>query len=69
MKKKSYQNKTNYKKILSFPIILKYINNNFHKKYYINELEYVTSLINIIIYNEKTHIVAVFKYYLISNDY
>ena len=49
MKKKSYQNKTNYKKILSFPIILKYINNNFHKKYYINELEYGTSVINNII--------------------
>ena len=69
MKRKSYQNKTNYKKILSFPIILKYINNNFHKKYYINELEYGTSVINNIIYNEKTHIVAVFKDYLISDDY
>ncbi len=68
MKGKSYEKKTNYKKILSFPIILKLTNNNLHKKYYINELEYGTSVINNIIYNEKTHIVAVFKDYLISDD-
>ena len=69
MKGKAYQKKINCKKILSFPIILKYINNNLHKKYYINELEYGTSVINNIIYNEKSHIVAVFKDYLIADDY
>ena len=54
--------------LLSFPKLEKYIHNSFNKKYFINEFVYGSVVINNIIYNEKTHIVALFKDYLISDD-
>ena len=55
-------------KLLSFRSIEKHIFNKFHKSYFIDELYYGARVINDIIYNEKTHIVATFKDYLILDD-
>ena len=56
------------RKTLDLPIIEKYIKLTFNKKYYINEYKYGSIIINNIIYNEKSNIVAKFKDYLISDD-
>ena len=55
-------------KLLSFRSIEKHIFNKFHKSYFIDELYYGARVINDIIYNEKTHIVATFKDYLLLDD-
>ena len=59
---KKYKNKT--KKKIFFQDI---INNNL-KFYNITSKKYLKNVINNIIYNEKTHIVAIFKDYLILDD-
>ncbi len=68
--KKENKNELKYKnrKTLDIPIIEKYIKLTFNKKYYINENKYGSIIINNIIYNEKSNIVAKFKDYLISDD-
>ena len=48
--------------------IEKYIFTCFFKKYNINDNVYNITVINNIIFNEKTHIVALFKDYLIYDD-
>ena len=68
MKGKQLSKNNQYKILLSFPKLEKYIHDSFNKKYMINELVYGSVVINNIIYNEKTHIVALFKDYLISDD-
>ena len=68
MNGKQLPKKNQYKTLLSFPKLEKYIRGSFNKKYLINELVYGSVVINNIIYNEKTHIVALFKDYLISDD-
>lgn len=60
--------KAQTKKLLSFKQMKKFICNRFHKKYFIDEFFYGSRVINDIIYNEKTHIVASFKDYLILDD-
>ena len=55
-------------KILSKFSIEKYIFNRFQRTYFIDELFYGGRVVNDIIYNEKTHIVATFKDYLILDD-
>ena len=68
--KKENKKELKYKnrKTLDLPIIEKYIKLTFNKKYYINEYKYGSIIINNIIYNEKSNIVAKFKDYLISDD-
>ena len=68
--KKENKNELKYKnrKTLDLPIIEKYIKLTFNKKYYTNEYKYGSIIINNIIYNEKSNIVAKFKDYLISDD-
>ena len=68
MKGNQIFNKTHNKKLLSFSKIEKFINMSLQKKYFINELVYGSRVISNIIYNKKTHIVATFKDYLISDD-
>ena len=55
-------------KLYSLKTIEKYILRKFHKKYQINNLKYGSVIINNIVYNEKSHIVALFKDYLILDD-
>ena len=55
-------------KILSKFSIEKYIFNRFQRTYFIDELFYGGRVVNDIIYNEKTHIVATFTDYLILDD-
>ena len=55
-------------KLYSLKTIEKYIQRKFIKKYKINNLKYGSVIINNIVYNEKSHIVALFKDYLILDD-
>ena len=74
----SYSN-TNIQKIYNKPIsrnpikklnfkFEKYAYQKLQKKYNFTPLDYQINIINDIIYNEKTHIVAIFKDYLIYDD-
>ena len=56
------------KKILSFPNLEKVIYKSF-KKYYNNNFKYNTMKINEIINNEKSHLVAEFKDFLVIGDF
>ena len=53
----------------SLKTIISNISNLFFQKYYINEFEYGRKVINDIIFNEPSHIVALFKDFLIIDDY
>ena len=55
-------------KIINKSLLEKFIFFSFKYKYYIDQFTYGTVVINNIIYNEKSHIVATFKDYLISDD-
>jgi hypothetical protein len=55
-------------KLYSQKTIEKYIQRRFNKKYKLNNLKYGSIIINNIVYNEKSHIVALFKDYLIIDD-
>lgn len=44
------------------------VDTNLHRKYMISKDFYNVKIVNDIIYNESTHIVAVFKDYLIFDD-
>ena len=55
-------------KIINKSLLEKFIFFSFKYKYYIDQFTYGTIVINNIIYNEKSHIVATFKDYLISDD-
>ena len=57
------------KNIPSFEEIKNKIIKLFHKKYFVSNSLYEKIVINNIIYNEKTHIVAKFKDYLVIDDY
>ena len=53
----------------SLKSIIANIRNLFFQKYYINEFEYGRKVINEIMFNEPSHIVALFKDFLIIDDY
>ena len=55
-------------RLQSFQYIDKYIYNTFHKKYFLSNLFYGACVINNIVYNERTLIVAKFKDFLIMDD-
>lgn len=54
--------------LVSFPQIEKHIYTSFYKSYTNDNVYYNSRIINDIIYNEKSHIVATFKDYLIIDD-
>ena len=56
------------KKIMEQSLLEKYIFLSLKCKYYIDQFTYGTIIINNIIYNEKSNIVATFKDYLITDD-
>ena len=68
MKGKSIGKNDQNKKLISFPTLKEYIKKSIQKKYKISELVYGTVVIKNILFNEKTHIVAIFKDYLIADD-
>ena len=55
-------------KMINLSTIEQYIFSCFHQKYFVDQYTYGSIVINNIIYNEKTNIVATFKDYLISDD-
>ena len=55
-------------KIINKSLLEKFIFFSFKYKYYIDQFTYGTIVINNIIYNEKSNIVATFKDYLITDD-
>ena len=68
MKGKSIGKNDQNKKLISFPTLKEYIKKSIQKKYKISELVYGSVVIKNILFNEKTHIVAIFKDYLIADD-
>ena len=55
-------------RLKSFQSLDKYVYKEFHKKYFLSNLFYDSCVINNIVYNEKTLVVAKFKDYLIMDD-
>ena len=66
MSNKSSHNTNNTKQPIHS--IEKFIHSKFQQNYIITPTGHLTSIIDNIIYNEKSHIVAVFKDYLILDD-
>ena len=66
---KNYNINNKNQNLVSFEILEKTIWNNFHQKYLLDNITYGSIIINNIIYNEKSHLVATFKDFLISDDY
>ena len=66
---KNYNINNKNQNLVSFEILEKTIWNNFHQKYLLDNITYGSIIINNIIYNEKSHIVAIFKDFLISDDF
>ena len=68
-KKKYFEHiKSKISNMPSFNDIEKHIFRLFHKKYFTSKRSYEKLITNNIIYNEKTHIVARFKEYLVIDD-
>ncbi len=68
MKANEIKKKCKNQKMINLLTIEQYIFSCFHQKYFVDQYTYGSVVINNIIYNEKTNIVATFKDYLISDD-